>query len=204
MFHTVGRLELSDFEIQMKLKIRHGDVYISKYNDLELNMASYFRDDLEGAVEEFKRCTKVHKATPLQHELLCRLVVKVDAAVLEGDKVQTESKSGVQSERAADLLQQVLDACRRMHGGPSTHVTLAVVLAEQGMIKQLRHFLMVITCFSHFNFSLCTLLSIVPSFISFACSFFFPLLIFISEENLILYLCMVHLTLLLIALDSHD
>lgn len=100
------------------------------------------RDDLEGAVEEFKRCTKAHKATPLQHELLCRLVMKVDAAMLEGGKVQTESESGVQSEMASDLLQQVLDACRRIHGGPSTLVTLAVVLAEQGMITQLRRFLM--------------------------------------------------------------
>lgn len=168
-------------------------------------MASYFRDDLEGAVEEFKRCTEVHKVTPLQHELLCRLVVKVDAAVLEGGKVQTESKSGVQSEKAADLLQQVLDACRRTHGGPSTHVTLAVVLAEQGMIKQLRRFLMVMTCFSYFNFSLCPLLSIIPSFISFACSFSPSLFlifasIFISKENLVFYLFMVRLTVLLIAL----
>jgi hypothetical protein len=150
----------------MKLKIRLGYVYISKYKDLELNMASYFRDDLEGAVDEFKRCTEAHRATPLQHELLCRLVVKVDAAVLEGDEVQTESKSGVQSKRAADLLQQVLDACRRIHGGPSTHVTLAVVFAEQGMIKQLRRFLMVMTCFSYFiNPSLPYSLSAPPSFL---------------------------------------
>jgi hypothetical protein len=131
--------------IQMKLKIRLGDGYLSKYKDLELNMTSYFRDDLEGAVKEFKRCAEAHRATPLQHELLCRLVAKADAAVLEGDKVQTESK------RAADLLQQVLDACRRIHGGSSTNVTLAVVMAEQGMIKQLRRFLMVMPCFSYFN-----------------------------------------------------
>jgi hypothetical protein len=129
----------------MKLKFGCGDVYISKYRDLELIMASCFRDNLEGAVEEFKHCTKAHRATPLQHELLCRLVVNVYAAVLEEDIVQAESK------RAADLLQQVLDACRRIHGGPSTRVTLAVVLAEQGMIKQLRRFLAVMTCFFYFN-----------------------------------------------------
>jgi hypothetical protein len=167
-------------------------------------MASYFRDDLEGAVEEFKRCTKVHKATPLQHELLCRLVVKVDAAMLEGGKVQTESKSSVQSERAADLLHQVLDACRRTHGVPSTHVTLAVALAEQGMVKQLRRFLMVMT-FYYFNFSVCLLLSIIRSFISFACSFFPSLFLilaslFMSGEDLIFYLFIVHLTVLLVAL----
>jgi hypothetical protein len=145
-------------------------------------MASYFRDDLERAVEEFKRCTKAHKVTPLQHELLCQLVVKVDAAMLDGGKVQTESESGGQSGRAAALLQQVLDACRRIHGGRNTHVTLAVVLAEQGMIKQLRRLIMVMSCFSYFNFSLCHLLSILPSFISFACFFLY------FEENLILYL----------------
>jgi hypothetical protein len=56
--------------------------------------------------------------------------------------------SGVTSERAADLLKQVLTAGAKIHGAPSTHVTLAVVLAEKGLIKQLRNFLTVRPRFS--------------------------------------------------------
>jgi len=52
--------------------------------------------------------------------------------------------SGVTSERAADLLKQVLTAGAKIHGAPSTHVTLA----EKVLIKQLRNFLMVRTSFS--------------------------------------------------------
>ena len=56
--------------------------------------------------------------------------------------------SGVTKERAADLLKQVLTAGAKIHGFPSTHVTLAMVLAEKGLIKQLRNFLMVKPRFS--------------------------------------------------------
>jgi len=48
--------------------------------------------------------------------------------------------SGVTSERAADLLKQVLTAGARIHGAPSKHVTLAVVLAKKRLIKQLMNF----------------------------------------------------------------
>jgi hypothetical protein len=62
--------------------------------------------------------------------------------VLQGGNIKRDP-SGITSERAANLLQQVLTAGVKIHGAPSTHVTLAVVLAEKGMIKQLRTFLMV-------------------------------------------------------------
>ncbi|XP_021925064.1 leucine-rich PPR motif-containing protein, mitochondrial [Zootermopsis nevadensis] len=100
------------------------------------------RDDLEGAVQEFIQCAEAHKATPLQHELLCQLVVRADSTVLQGGEVKPSPPFGVTSERATELLQQVLSACVQIHGRPSTHVTLAVVLAEKGMIKELRRFLM--------------------------------------------------------------
>ena len=90
------------------------------------------------------RCTKAHRATPLQHELLCWLAVQADATVPKGGNRQRDP-SGVTSERAASLLQQVLGACAKIHGRPSTHVTLAVALAEKGLIKELRNFLMVRT-----------------------------------------------------------
>jgi hypothetical protein len=67
--------------------------------------------------------------------------------VPQGSNMQRDP-SGVTSERAADLLQQVLTACAKIHGAPSTHVTLAVALAEKGLIKQLRNFLMVRSSFS--------------------------------------------------------
>jgi hypothetical protein len=118
---------------------------------LEMSIACSFRDDLEGAAEEFIRCTEAHKATPLQHELLCELAVRADTAVLQGDKVKPNPTSGVVSERAAELLQQVLSACVQIHGRPSTYVTLAVVLAEKGMTKQLRRFLMVTAYLSFKN-----------------------------------------------------
>jgi hypothetical protein len=109
-----------------------------------MNIACFFRDDLEGAVEEFMKCTEAHKATPLKHELLCELVVRTNPAVLHADEVKPNPTTGVMSQKAADLLQQVLNACVQIHGRPNTYVTLAVVLAEKGMTKQLRHFLMVI------------------------------------------------------------
>jgi hypothetical protein len=113
-----------------------------------LNIACAFRDDLEGAVEEFVQCTKTYKATPLQHELLCQLVVTADTAAVQGDKVRPSTTNRVPSERAAELLEQVLSACEKIHGHYSTQVTLAVVLAQKGMTKQLRRFLMVTACLS--------------------------------------------------------
>ena len=67
--------------------------------------------------------------------------------VLQGGNTQRDP-IGVTSERAADLLKQVLTAGVKIHGAPSTHVTLAVALAEKGLIKQLRNFLMVRPSFS--------------------------------------------------------
>lgn len=80
------------------------------------------RNELRGAVEEYKKCVARHRATPLQHELMCALMK-------EGGDTRDE------------LLQQVLGASSRVHGAPSTYVSLAVALAEMGHVKELRRYL---------------------------------------------------------------
>nr|CAD7460312.1 unnamed protein product [Timema tahoe] len=82
-------------------------------------------DDLPGAVSEFKRSAMGHGCTPLQHELLCRLVV-------EAEKGPTGQA----------LLQETIKAGQQVHKIPSTHIALIVALAETGQEKQLRRFLM--------------------------------------------------------------
>nr|CAD7426756.1 unnamed protein product [Timema monikensis] len=85
-------------------------------------------DDLPGAVSEFKRSAVEHGCTPLQHELLCQLVV-------EAEKGPTGQA----------LLQETIKAGQQVHRIPSTHIALIVALAETGQEKQLRRLLMV-TC----------------------------------------------------------
>ncbi|KAJ9588803.1 hypothetical protein L9F63_017914, partial [Diploptera punctata] len=79
------------------------------------------RNDMKGAVEEYKKSARQYKATPLQHELMCTLI-----------------KEG---ETEAELLQQVLNASSAIHGVTSTYVNLSMALAEMGHVKQLRRFL---------------------------------------------------------------
>nr|CAD7417761.1 unnamed protein product [Timema poppensis] len=84
-----------------------------------------YSDDLPGAVSEFKRSAVEHGCTPLQHELLCRLVV-------EAEKGPTGQA----------LLQETIKTGQQVHKIPNTHIALIVALAETGQEKQLRRLLM--------------------------------------------------------------
>nr|CAD7571092.1 unnamed protein product [Timema californicum] len=66
-----------------------------------------------------------HGCTPLQHEVLCRLVV-------EAEKGPTGQA----------LLQETIKAGQQVHRMPNTHIALIMALAETGQEKQLRRLLM--------------------------------------------------------------
>lgn len=90
------------------------------------NWRSYFvcfRDDVAGAVSEYKRCVLQHRMTPLQHELLC-------AVCRRGDKELLETVSGLTGS---------------VHGRDSFSVALAAAYAETELTEQLKSLLQVRT-----------------------------------------------------------
>lgn len=73
-------------------------------------------------MEEYVDCCNKYKVTPLQHELLCKLVDK---------------------ENSTECIQQVVDATRQIHGIQSAKMALTAALAETSKCKTLRELLTV-------------------------------------------------------------
>lgn len=81
----------------------------------------FYRNDFEGAVQEFLISVDDFKSTPLQLELITHLAKRNET----------------------NLLDRVLDACKKVHGVVSTSTTLAIAYASANMSVELRRLLTV-------------------------------------------------------------
>lgn len=82
------------------------------------------RSKLEDAVKEYVNCAEVYRCTPLQLEILNRIV----------------------KNSREDLLEMVVEASSKIHGSESTQLHLIAALAENGMHKPIYKLLMVNYC----------------------------------------------------------
>lgn len=92
------------------------------------------KNDLRGAVTEFKAFCQKHKVTPLQRQMM---TVLVEAANQE----EVQKRFGVTQDEARKLLEELTAAATSVHGAASTNIALIVAFSEAGSDKQLRKML---------------------------------------------------------------
>lgn len=79
----------------------------------------FFRDDMNGALDEFENCCRQHRATPWKNELTCKLIQAEDA----------------------NSLQRLTDLSTEVHGEVNSLYDLVLAFVECGRIRQARKIL---------------------------------------------------------------
>ncbi|XP_077295704.1 leucine-rich pentatricopeptide repeat containing 2 [Arctopsyche grandis] len=105
--------------------------------------AHLLRSDIYGAVNEFVNCGNKYRKTPLKHELLTILVMGSHdyQQVLKKKDTELSLEKGIQMQKDyQNLLIQVQDTDKKVHGAQSARLALMAALAECGLTKPLRRY----------------------------------------------------------------
>lgn len=104
---------------------------------------------LRRAVEEYLDVAKLHRCTPLQFELMTRLIAATAATAATEPPVAAGKKPAVDetadapldTAEAKELLQLVIETATRCHGPQNANVALVVAFAHSGTDAQVRKIL---------------------------------------------------------------
>lgn len=111
-----------------------------------------FRNDINGAVNEFINCAHKYRKTPLKHELLCILVKgssnKENVLGYEKNKRSAEKEVQMQNEYK-NLLVKVQECEKKVYGVNKSRVI--ILLIDHKLFIELKLYLF-IDCFSYLLF----------------------------------------------------